>query len=79
MKIVYKLNLKQGLKADTQQQDDALQTMLDWKKSKAPEFSATLRLYLSARRFLRSIQEKRLLMLTLLTGAAVQDVALLVV
>jgi predicted transcriptional regulator len=75
MNILYKMKVGQDLMVDTKQQDKALQTMLDWKKSEAPEFSATLRLYVSARRFLRHVQKRRLVMMALLTTIVVQDMA----
>ena len=78
MNVFYRLKFREDLKTDAEQQNGSLQTMLDWKKGEEPEFSATLRLYLAARRFLRHIQKTHLFMLPLVANSIMRDMPLLV-
>ncbi len=78
MNNLYTLKISDGLKPEREQQDGVLQAMLDWNRTNSPEFCATMRLYLSSRRFLRQVEKIRMLMLPLVTGVVCQDMMPLV-
>jgi hypothetical protein len=77
MNNLCKITVRDDVDHDLEQQNASLQMMLDWKNDNAPEFCSTLRLYLSARRFLRHIQTMRLLLLPLATSLTTQNMILL--